>query len=79
METLEEQFKNMHLLDREERLKLLRKIDIIRPESLKPFFPGRWLWKRCNVKVLIVADGGLNFGTGEFGLSEFLTTFNELQ
>ncbi|MFB3386906.1 hypothetical protein [Flavobacterium sp. LAR06] len=79
METLEEQFKNMHLLDREERLKLLRKIDIIRPEVLKPFFPGRWLWKRCNVKVLIVADGGLNFGTGAFGLSEFLTTFNELQ
>ncbi|QOG00794.1 hypothetical protein [Flavobacterium sp. MDT1-60] len=79
METLEEQFKNMHLLDREERLKLLRKIDIIRPGDLRPFFPVRWLWKRCNVKVLIVTDGGLNFGTGEFGLSEFLTTFNELQ
>lgn len=79
METLEEQFKNMHLLDRDERFKLLRKIDIIRPESLRPFFPGRWFWKRCNVKVLIVTDGGLNFGTGAFGLSEFLTTFNELQ
>ena len=79
METLEEQFKNMHLLNRDERLKLLSKIDIIRPEILKPFFPGRWLWKRCNLRVLVVTDGGLDFGTGAFGLSEFLTTFNELQ
>ncbi|WP_426484355.1 hypothetical protein [Flavobacterium sp. 2] len=79
METLEEQFKNMHLLDRDERLRLLSKIDIIRPEILRPFFPGRWLWKRCNLKVLVVTDGGLDFGTGAFGLSEFLTTFNELQ
>ncbi|MEN2413609.1 hypothetical protein [Flavobacterium mesophilum] len=60
-------------------MKLLSKIDIIRPEILKPFFPGRWLWKRCNLKVLVVTDGGLDFGTGAFGLSEFLTTFNELQ
>lgn len=31
------------------------------------------------MNVLIVCDGGLNFGTGDFGLSEFLTAFNQLE
>jgi len=79
MNTVEERFKNMHLLDREERIKLNRDLEILRPEFLKPFFPKWWWWRRCQVNVLIVCDGGLNFDTGGFGLSEFLTTFNQLE
>lgn len=79
METLEEKFKKMHLLGREERLNLVRELELQRPEFLKPFYPRWWWWRRCRVKVLVVCDGGLNFGTTGFGLSEFLTTFNELQ
>ena len=38
----------------------------LRPESIYPW------WRRCTVKVLIVSDGGLNFGEGDFGLSTFV-------
>ncbi len=69
----------MHLLDREERIKLNRELEILRPEFLKPFVPRWWWWRRCRVNVLIVCDGGLNFDTGPFGLSEFLTAFNQLE
>ena len=37
-----------------------------RPESIYPW------WRRCTVRVLIVTDGGLNFGEGDFGLSTFV-------
>lgn len=79
MKDLEKQFKNMHLLSRAERIDLIRELEILRPDFLKPFFPvWRW-WRRCKVNVLIVCDGGLNFGTTDFGLSEFLTAFNQLE
>ncbi len=79
MESLEDQFKNIHLLERDERKKLIRKLEILRPDFLKPYYP-KWRWYRpCEVNVLLVCDGGLNFDTGGFGLSEFLTTFNELE
>ncbi len=79
MKTLEERFKNMHLLNREERIKLNRELQILRPEFLKPYVRTWWWWRRCEVNVLIVCDGGLNFGTGGFGLSEFMTAFNQLE
>jgi hypothetical protein len=79
MKNLEERFKNMHLLERDERIKLTRELEFLRPEFLKPFFPKWWWWRRCRVNVLIVCDGGLNFGIGGFGLSEFLTAFNQLE
>jgi hypothetical protein len=79
MKNLEERFKNMHLLDREDRIKLNRELQILRPESLKPFFPKWWWWRRCTVNVLLVCDGSLNFGMEDFGLSEFLHTFNQLE
>ena len=79
MATLEERFKIMHLLDRDERIKLKKELEILKPDFLKPFVPKRWWFGRCEVKVLIVCDGGLNFDTGGFGLSEFLTTFNKLE
>jgi hypothetical protein len=78
MTTLEERFKTMHLLDREDRIKLTKELEILRPDFLKPFVPKWWWFGRCEVKVLIVCDG-LNFDTGGFGLSEFLTTFNKLE
>ncbi|MEM9545235.1 MAG: hypothetical protein AAGA77_04645 [Bacteroidota bacterium] len=79
METLEEKFKNMHLLDRGERIKLTNELNIQKPEFLGPYVPNWWWWRRCRVNVLIACDGGLNFGIGGFDLSEFLTTFNELE
>ncbi len=79
MESLEERFKNAHLLDREDRINMNRELEVRRPEFLKEFVPRWWWWRRCKVKVLIVTDGGLNFDMGGFGLSEFLTTFNQLE
>lgn len=79
LKTLEQRFKNIHLLDREERISLTRQLEWLRPEFLKPYYPKWWWWRRCTVKVLIVTDGSLNFGTGAGGLSEFLTIFNRLQ
>lgn len=79
LKTLEQRFKNIHLLDREERISLTRQLEWLRPEFLKPYYPKWWWWRRCTVKVLIVTDGALNFGTGAGGLSEFLTIFNRLQ
>jgi hypothetical protein len=79
MKELEEKFNNMHLLDREERVKLIRQLTALKPDFLKPYYPRWWWWRRCTVKVLVVTDGGLDFGTGGFGLSEFLMAFNQLQ
>lgn len=76
---LETRFKQMHLLDRNERAALIRELNLRKPDFLKPFTPKYWWWKKCKTKVLVVADGGLNFGMTGFGLSEFLTTFNELE
>jgi hypothetical protein len=79
MKDLQEKFTNMHLLSRDERIKLTRELEILKPEFLKPFVPKWWWFKPCVVNVLIVTDGGLNFDTGGSGLSEFLTTFNRLE
>ena len=49
------------------QLNLKRRLDFVRTPEL--FFP--W-WRRCTVKVLIVTDGTLNFGEGDFGLSTFV-------
>ena len=34
-------------------------------------------WRRCDVNVLLVTDGSLNFGEGDFGLSTFVRTLLE--
>ena len=49
------------------QLNLKRRLDFVKAPEL--FFP--W-WRRCTVKTLIVTDGGLNFGEGDFGLSTFV-------
>jgi len=41
------------------------------PELLYPW------WFRCTTKVLIVTDGPLNFGDGDFGLSTFVRTLRD--
>lgn len=79
MATLEEQFKDMHLLSRDQRVTLIKQLRDLKPDFLKPYVPIWWWWRRCTVKVLVVADGGLNFGIGGFDLSEYLTAFNQLQ
>lgn len=44
-----------------------RRLDFrLRPELFYPW------WRRCTVKVLIVTDGDLNFGEGDFGLSTLI-------
>ncbi|MBP6398887.1 MAG: hypothetical protein KA340_13470 [Saprospiraceae bacterium] len=32
-----------------------------------------WPWRRCKVRILVVADGGIDFSTNGFGLSELIT------
>lgn len=49
------------------QINLKRRLDYIKSPEL--FYP--W-WRRCTVKVLIVTDGALNFGEGDFGLSTFV-------
>ncbi|MEI7655867.1 MAG: hypothetical protein WCJ22_03715 [Actinomycetes bacterium] len=39
--------------------------------DITKFYP--W-WRRCDVSLLIVTDGNLNFGDGDFGLSTFIRT-----
>ncbi len=78
MPTIQEQFESMHLLPRSERQALSKAIRRERPEALRPYLPKWWWWRRCRRNVLVVTDN-LSFGTGDFGLSEFLTTFNELE
>ena len=48
-------------------LNVKRRLDFRQNPEL--FYP--WL-RRCTVNVLIVTDGGLNFGEGDFGLSTFV-------
>lgn len=32
-----------------------------------------WPWRRCKVRILIVSDGGIAFGSNAFGLEELIT------
>lgn len=41
------------------------------PELLYPW------WRRCTTSVLIVTDGALDFGDGDFGLSTFVRTLRD--
>lgn len=45
-----------------------RRLDRLHPEILRPW------WRPCTVKALLVTDGGLDFGDGDFGLSSFVST-----
>lgn len=72
-EPIEVRMQSSHLLDistsnRELiELNLKRRVNFWQKPEL--FYP--W-WRRCTVKVLIVTDGNLNFGEGDFGLSTFI-------
>ncbi len=45
-----------------------RRLDFqIDPSRIYPW------WSRCTVRVLLVTDGGLDFGRGDFGLSTFVS------
>jgi hypothetical protein len=54
------------------QLNLKRRLEFARTPEL--YYP--W-WRRCTVKVLIVTDGSLNFGDGDFGLSTFVRTLRD--
>ncbi|MCE7937444.1 hypothetical protein DCC79_03110 [bacterium] len=60
--------RNIGLSNRELlEINLKRRLDFRhKPELIYPW------WRRCAVKVLLVTDGGLNFGPGDFGLSTFV-------
>ncbi|GAA6141931.1 hypothetical protein [Hydrogenophaga sp. 5NK40-0174] len=50
----------------------LRRLEFKRnPETFYPW------WRRCTVKVLLVTDGGLDFGEGDFGLSTFVRSLKD--
>jgi hypothetical protein len=76
---LKEAYLNMHTLTRQERVELLTEIRLSKPDFMKEYTPKWWWFRPCEVNVLLVTDGGLDFETGGFGLSEFITTFNKLQ
>ena len=54
---------NQRLIDNN---RLRRETLAVKPELLY------WWWHRCPVKVLLVTDGALDFGVGDFGLSTFV-------
>lgn len=51
-----------------ERLRECAELYRWRPENI-----FRWWWRPCRVNVLLLTDGGLDFGPGDFGLSTFVT------
>lgn len=79
MPITKEEFDNAYLMDPREAAAFHLRLARERPDFLRPFAPRWWWWRRCHVDVLIVTDGSLDFGTGGFGLSQFLTTFNTLE
>ena len=48
--------------------------DIFRDRPLE-IYP--WWLRPCVVKVLLVTDGGLDFGMGDFGLSTFVSILQD--
>lgn len=78
-EDLKQAYNNMHLLNRQERIKLTNDLFTLKPDFLKELTPKWWWYGPCEVNVLLVTDGGLDFGIGGFGLSEFITTFQKLE
>ena len=78
-ENLESAFKNMQELDRAGRIKLTKELIVARPDFMIDITPKWWHFSPCQVNVLLVADGGLHFGLDDFGLSEFITSFQKLE
>ncbi len=73
-QTIENRLKNLTLLDKDEQLQLRKDILRSNPSRLRP-----WLWDRkCEINVLLVVDG-LNFGVDGFGLSNFVSIFQEME
>ncbi|MEM6686218.1 MAG: hypothetical protein AAF617_10580, partial [Bacteroidota bacterium] len=70
-----ERLKNVNQLTVAQQL-LLRN-DILKFEArlIRPW----WFDSKCEVNVLVVTDGALNFGIGGFGLSNFLTIFKKME
>ncbi|MCU0434195.1 MAG: hypothetical protein MUC87_12120 [Bacteroidia bacterium] len=42
-------------------------------EVEKGIFKWWWWWRRCRVRILFVAEGGIDYSTDAFGLSEVIT------
>lgn len=82
---LQSEYKGNHLLDRNKRINLSNAVSEQRPNELvlgqKPKFMQKfslgWWW-HCLKQFLIVTDSSLNSGTKVYGLSEFITTYHEL-
>ncbi|MBC8757346.1 hypothetical protein H2O64_21940 [Kordia sp. YSTF-M3] len=66
---------NINQLTKDEQLSLRNEILQHSPELLRPW----WFKTRCEINVLVVTDGALDFGIGGFGLSNFLTIFKILE
>lgn len=80
METeLKNTFKDLHKLSRQERMAISNELLRSKPEFLKELMPRWWWFDPCEVNVLIVTDSFLHFGLNDFGLSEFITSFNKLE
>ncbi len=73
---LQDEFKNSRLLDSSEQIELNEALSEQKPRFIYKFAPD-WIL-RCLRKVLIMVDSSLKSGGAEPGLSEFTTTYNEL-
>lgn len=73
-----EEMVGINKLSRSERISFANNLAATKPviEGISPIW---WNWRKCVVNVLIVTDGGLDFGLGGFGLSEFITSFERLE
>ena len=65
--------RDLHLagLSNQGLLQLNRERRLMWRRDITKFYP--W-WRRCDVNVLLVTDGNLSFGEGDFGLSTFIRT-----
>lgn len=73
------QLKDISLRSRDERIAITNDLLLNKPDLGLQITPTWWPFARCEVNVLIVTDGGLDFGLSGFGLSEFITSFAKLE
>jgi len=78
MMDLPDKFNDSQLLDEDDKIKLNEALLGQKPIAKRVFGSG-WGWCRRVVKVLSLANNFLNLGNSERGLSEFTTTYNELE
>lgn len=74
---LQDEFKNGRLLESGEKIELNEALSEQKPRFMQKFF--RVWYQRCLRRISVVADSSLDSEKAATDLSEFTTTYNELQ